>query len=480
MLMKSLFGLSHTFLYQRLKWISDPILAYRIPTILMASLAVYLTFLLAVYLSGIWAGVGAALALLSMPRLFFHAHIACFDLPVTFMWLVIAMTYLKALKSRWWIVGTGVALGLGFATKLNTFFVPFTLLFVSLLHLLHLNSSQRAGWMRRYGWIALSMLCVGGGVFWLHWPWLYTHTIERVQEYIQFHAHHVHYPVDYLGNLLYRPPFPVHFPFVFTLYTLPMATLLLSLTGIGAVTLGAIQRWRSIALTQKEADQTSSELSELNSYPIELFLLINMLTPLLIIAWPTTPIFGGTKHWMPAMPFLAILAGVGFTHLLRSLSRSLTHPLSQRFYLPMIISISLFCPGIWLTHEYGSHGPAWYNSIAGGVPGGAEKRMPRNFWGYSSREVLPTLRQITPKNAQVFWHNATGIAIHHYRRAGWLREDIQSTGDWTYPYSEWGIYHDQREKRAEELDLWWSYGTRFPVDGYFIDGVQQIGVYQRP
>jgi hypothetical protein len=103
--------------------------------------------------------------------------------------------------------------------------------------------------------------------------------------------------------------------------------------------------------------------------------------------------------------------------------------------------------------------------------------MPRNFWGYSSVEMLPWLNQQDQDLKAVFWHNATGIAVHHYKKAHWLNRNVQSTGDWTYPYADWALYHHQQEKLPEEIDLWWRYGTVLPVEGYFIEGVQQIGVY---
>ena len=122
MLMKSLFGLSHRYLHQRWGWIDDGILAYRLPSMLLATLAIYLSVLLAFALGGFWTALSAGLFLMSMPRLFFHAHLACFDLPVTCMWLLICYAYLQALQSFRWVIYSGILLGLGLATKLNTFF----------------------------------------------------------------------------------------------------------------------------------------------------------------------------------------------------------------------------------------------------------------------------------------------------------------------------------------------------------------------
>ena len=150
----------------------------------------------------------------------------------------------------------------------------------------------------------------------------------------------------------------------------------------------------------------------------------------------------------------------------------------MKFRMAYLCVILMMTPAFYMTQRYAAHGPAWYNELAGGVQGGAALRMPRNFWGYSSREVLPFLSQNVQRTEGVFWHNATGIAVHHYRLNRWLSMKVNNTGDWTYPYAHWGVYHDQREKKPEELDLWWAYGSEFPVDGFFIDGVQQIGVYK--
>src|SRR3569833_2483614 len=46
------------------------------------------------------------------------------------------------------------------------------------------------------------------------------------------------------------------------------------------------------------------------------FLAVQILGPMAVIAMPSTPIFGGVKRFVPAMPYLAVLAaiGLGFAH----------------------------------------------------------------------------------------------------------------------------------------------------------------------
>src|SRR5262249_53714495 len=45
---------------------------------------------------------------------------------------------------------------------------------------------------------------------------------------------------------------------------------------------------------------------------VELLLLLGCFIPFAIIALPQTPHFGGTKHWMQGIPFVAMFAAVAF------------------------------------------------------------------------------------------------------------------------------------------------------------------------
>ncbi len=471
--MKSLFGVSHRLLNQRWGWVKDHALAYRLPTMALAGLAAWLTFLLGVMVHGRLVGLLAALALMAMPRVFFHSHLACFDAPVTFAWVAIAYSYLRAARSRRWAIVAGLALGVGFSFKLNTFFVPFVLLGVAALDAWQFKrrtgawraAGEARGPLTYHGWIAASMIVLGPLVFFAHWPWLWLDTAKHVGWYINFHAKHVHYPVDYLGTLYYRPPFPWHFPLVFTALSVPVGLLVFGAVGTGTLVRGAWAAWRT---PTEQPDRRAAEG----------FLLANLLAPIAIIALPFTPIFGGTKHWMPAMPFFAVAVGLGVVRTARGLRPAASA--TGRGALAAGLAVLALVPAFWATLHAGPHGPAYYNALAGGAPGAAALRMPRNFWGYSTIEALPWLDAHLERGAHAFWHNATSGAIRAYQRDGRLRRDVRYTGDWTVPYSDWAVYCDAREKLPEELDIWRDYGVLWPVEGVFLDGVQLIGVYHRP
>ena len=469
-LAKLLFGVSHRWLHDKWKLVDDHLSAYRLPTVVMAALAVWLAFLLGVMLQGRTAGVVAAVALTFMPRPFLHNHLACFDAPVTFMWLAVCYTSLRAARSRVWAVVAGVTLGLGLATKLNIFFVPFVLLGVATLDVWSFR--RRTGRWRApggdrgpltyYTWIAVCFVVLGPLVFWAHWPWLFYDTYEHLKFYVSFHSKHVNYPVQWFGRLYFDGPFPVHFPFVYSALTLPVGTMVL-----GCIGLWVLVR-RAIAEVRAGTDRLAADA----------MIVANLFVPFLIIAHPNTPIFGGIKHWMPAMPFLAIAAGIGAVRLGQGLWPKAAP--SRQTALAAVVGIAMLVPGAWATLRYNPHGEAYFNALAGGPPGAAGMGLPRNFWGYSTNAVLPVIDEQVEKRGYVFWHKATSGAIDAYKRDGLLRSDVRYTGDWTAPYSDWAVHHDQREKLPEELDIWRAYGTDWPVDGYFVDGVQIMSVYRRP
>lgn len=473
-LMKSLFGISHRLLHDRWQIVDDHRLAYRIPSMALWGLASALTFLLARLVASRAVGFVAALAFVFMPRTFFHAHLSCFDGPVAAMSLLIVYTYVRAMRSRAWSIASGLALGLGLATKLNTFFVPFVLFFVTVIDVAvyrlrmgrFLAPSGQRGPLTYGLWTGVSMIVLGALVFFAHWPWLWFDTVPRLREYIAFHAHHVNYPVDYLGTLYYDPPFPVHFPIVMTLSTVPFATLLLGLVGL----VGIVRSVWSF-LREHRADVPQAP-------PWALVVLFNFCAPIAVIAWPTTPIFGGIKHWMPAMPFLALMVGLGVERLVKGLRLAE----SQRFRGLVVAGLGavLLLPAARDTFVYGAYGEAYYNELVGGPLGAAELRLPRNFWGYATIGALPQLDTEAADGALVFWHDATSGSVDAYKRDGLLRGDLRYAGDWMAALSTWGVYHDQRDKLWEELDIWRAYGTDWPVGGVFVDGVQLIGLYRRP
>ncbi|MFY0537773.1 hypothetical protein [Nannocystis pusilla] len=107
------------------------------------------------------------------------------------------------------------------------------------------------------------------------------------------------------------------------------------------------------------------------------------LFPLALISLPTIPIFGGTKHWLTAYPFLALAAAFAYVTLWRALA-----PTGRARHLPAALLPLLLVPALWSTLHGHPNNLSQYAPLAGGARGAADLGLLRGFWGSS---VLPFL-----------------------------------------------------------------------------------------
>jgi 4-amino-4-deoxy-L-arabinose transferase-like glycosyltransferase len=428
-LMKTLFGASNALFHETLG-ISSEITAMRLPGILMGALGVALTFLLGVGLGGRGLGLLAALLLASQPRYFYHAQLACFDSAVTTMWLAVALAWLYREGHH---IRLGLVFGLAIATKHNVLFFPILLL----LHWLWMHREELLCSLRRGGadgahglalptipWWVIAMGLLGPLVFVAHWPYLWPDPLPRIGGYFSFHLHHEHYPVRYFGSGLWAPPFPWAFPFV-------MSALTLSLPLVVATVGGLIEESRVLARRLWWGDQPKDDLNA--------FLVLNLMIPVILIASPSVPIFGGTKHWMNALPFACIIAARFTAPLLRSLARS--HRLA-----PLLLGALMVLPGSLSSLRAHPHGIGAYGELALGLRGAAALGMQRQFWGGGVRPGLAHINRHAKRSARVFGDRMNEDAFKAYQRDGLLRSDLRFTvqmnqADWWFafhqPDSDW-------------------------------------------
>jgi 4-amino-4-deoxy-L-arabinose transferase-like glycosyltransferase len=470
-LMKASFALSWKWFHDLLGWML-PSTAMRLPAMLLGAGTVGLTYLFARPLGGRVAGVVAACCIALQPRFFFHAHLACFDVPITFMWLATVYAYWRSFDSRRWLVGAGIVFGLALSTKLNAFFLPIVLGG----HWAIVKSPQVLAWWRGRGdesaaedkgarpilprpWVFVSMGLLGPLLFLGLWPRHWFDTFARIEWYMTFHLKHVHYFVYYFGENLQQPPHPLSYPWVMTLITVP-ATILLA---------AAIGSWALRPTTWRRV------LGE-DGRGTLLLLVVNLLFPIALISQPDTPIFGGTKHWMPAMPFLAIFAGVGVAWALNRAAEWRSDP-AFRGALAGVLAAAVLGPAAYATAENHPFGTSYYNELIGSYRGAADARMFRQFWGYTSRQALPWLNEHAPKGARIDLHNTTPYSWQMYKREGLRRDDLRASPQRGSDYS---LYHHQKGFVFRLIETWESYDTRAPSHVVDIDGVPVMSVYERP
>jgi 4-amino-4-deoxy-L-arabinose transferase-like glycosyltransferase len=483
-LVKTLFALSHKLFYDQLGWLGH-IEALRLPGAAFGSIACLLTYLLGRETFGRTAGFIAVGALFLQPRYFFHAHLTCFDVPVTALWVAVIYAYWKSLDSRRWAVATGLLWGLALSAKLNAFFLPIVLG----LHWL-VTHWHKFGWTKIDGrarlklppipWAFVWMAILGPILFYVLWPRHWFDTTERVLWYINFHLKHVHYFVYYLGENWIRPPFPVAFPWVMTAVTVPATILLTFVLGIGRAAKewrfeDWLSRWKT-AIAQRRLP---------NKAPWDrrgtgLLIAINFIFPIALIGMPETPIFGGTKHWMPAMPFLAVISGAGAVWAIERARQLVDDEHRKRqvaAVASIVVSLAVLGPAAYATAHNHPYGTGYYNEFIGGHRGAAEAGMMRQFWGYAGGEALPFLNERAPDGTAVWLGNTTIGAWAAYKRDNWLEKNLPGRG---IERSDIALYHHQRAFAQQQNFIYQDYGTMAPSRVYGVDGVPMLSVYVRP
>ncbi|MBM4379673.1 MAG: glycosyltransferase family 39 protein [Deltaproteobacteria bacterium] len=531
-LMKSLFGLSGWLFHDALGWLR-PAAAYRLPAFLVAALALPVLYALGRRLSGRTAGLFAAAAWLLVPRQFFDAHLACFDVPVASFWLLTVYAFIRAQEAPGWWLWTGLCLGLTLATKHNGLFIPFVLLpfaawqaaaalretqaarpvvaqlagvwlgTAALLGVLVLGQGSPEGFLRAFqllspqsvvlalfvaatAWLlhrlhALSlpafralaplgaMSTVAPAVFYVTWPYLWHHPVDRTAWYLAFHATHNHYAWTYLGELLRAPPFPLEYVLVKTALTVPLPLLLpMALGWLGVAGRTLFGRTTALAASVRAPSWT------------ELLLAANGIASIAIISHPNVPHFGGTKHWYPSMPFLGLLGGVVVARAAATLEtwvRPRWPALPARAAPAALLAALLVPPALDSARIY-PWGTSSYTELAGGLPGAASLGMQRQFWSNNVTGVLPWINAHAPQRARVWLHEVNGLSFRDYQRNGMLRADLQPAGGPADAQVAAVQYH--QEFREHEYLVWDAFGTQLPATGLYLDETPQVVVYVRP
>ena len=494
----------------------DEISAFRMPGWLLTGLAVALIYLFGCRIESRLAGLVAALLFVTVPRVFFHGQLCAFDVAVATMWLLIVYAYFCALTRARWALVAGVVFGLGMATKHNVWFLP-PLLVIHYLMVIWPDVSLRPLRLPRVPALFLCMAILGPVIFVASWPWLWFDTVAHIKGYIGFHTHHAFYNMEYLGQNWGKPPLPISYPFVMTLFTVPTVLVLLALAGLGVYLRGPVLELLSRLLP----DQVRSPAPDFRfrfrarrswlrpagglDPKIGWLLGINALFPLVLIALPNTPIFGGTKHWLTAYPFLALLAGVAISRLWRGLGAARRARAAADGELELdegataggaiarsggpavglagvALALVLALPGALNTYFCHPFGLSQYNALAGGPAGGADLGLNRQFWGYAVRQLLPWMNETLPKRANIYFHDTNHDSYAAYIRNGLLREDLLYAGmeKPAIEGSDHAMVHHELHFNKYDYWIWAAYKTAAPVRVLHLDGVPVLSFYSRP
>ncbi len=472
-LAKGLFGLSRTILHDATGILGE-VQASRVVAWLLAAFLAALLALWGCELAGPLGGAIAPALFLAVPGNAWHAHVAALDLPVTALVLGTTYAWWRStsasrgwLSTAGWAMAAGLLFGAALSTKHNAWLLPPVLLGAWVLGSFrgrqesHGPAAEGAiGTVRghRFPWAIVAMAVIGPAVLVATWPWIWHHTIPRLQGWLAFHLHHENHPWMYLGRMLREPPFPVAYPLVVTSLTVPAAIGVAMIGGVAQSVSRIVSAWRGRAPGV--------------SVPTEWLLLLSAILPIALVAWPTVPRFGGAKHWMPALPFLALLGARALVTVGRVL-----WPARPGAVTGALAALAL-APAAWQVAHVHPFGTAAWNELAGGAAGAASLGMQRQFWGDATVAVLPALNEHATPDARVWFQETPPLAVRQYQREGRLRGDlVPAAGPEDADLSIWQ-YH--QEFRDREFRTWTELRTVRPVAGAYLDEVPLVQVYARP
>jgi 4-amino-4-deoxy-L-arabinose transferase-like glycosyltransferase len=477
-LMKSLFWAAQHFL-------EGPVFkargtAYRFPAMFISALAVSTIFAWGRRSLGRAAGIVAALSFALMPAVFFHSHLSCFDSPIAAMWLFTAYAYFRSLHSTGygWPIASALLYGLCLNTKFNAGFLPAALV-------VHAGAFIASRWnvergLRRFRPLLVLMLMglVGPLIFYATWPWIWHQTSARLLEYLKFHLQHVYYNMEFLGQTYFEPPFPRSYAWLMTLATVPAITLVtcaLGLCVLGCRQWAAGPGWARFKLGACAAAPGATPDGGRGWASLWLLCILVSYAPWLS---NRTPIFGGTKHWLTAYPFVALFAGQGFAWLCEVVRAEwAAASRARQAILPWVLGACILIAPLAITWHSRIWGLSAYTPLVGGAPGAASLGLNRSFWGYTTGAVVDYLNGAAAPGDRVFLHDTVLDSFHMLQKDGRLRRDLKPW--WTVAGSRFALYHHEQHMSRVEHMIWVDYGSVRPAHIATFDGVPMVWVYER-
>lgn len=428
----------------------------RTGTNLLVSLGVAGLYLMVASVLGRAAAVYAVGALLLMPRVFGHCHLAALDAPVMALsFLTVAAAFAAVMTGPehsgrgWaWSLTAGLLWGLALGTKLNAFFVPFVVFPWALLygrrHLLQLSAS---------------FATLGPLVFWLTWPWLWYDTWTRFSQYFAFHFSHWEIGVLYFGRVWNVAPW--HYPLVMVAITTPPATLLLALWGLRGL------RWP----TEFPPERQVRALIALAMWGF----VVNIVPSCL----PNSPKYNGVRLFLPALIFLALLAAGGFCQLRAAVRHGMLR-IGLRVAPSRLAGVLVFAALIGPLAALARFTPfhlSYYNAFVGGLPGAVRAGMEPTYWGDTYRSAAWWLAANAPAQS-VIWIEPAGLeSTVRLFELGPMRPDLRCTaGNEGFSQADYAVFQNKPTEFSDLSRRLLAHSKPVFTDG--VDGVPLIYVFK--
>ena len=362
---------------------------------------------------GALAGTVAAAAVVLVPRVFGHGHLAALDMLTTLFFVAAVMAVACATERGgrvWHFAPAGFVWGLAMLTRLHgvLLFPPVTVWLIWRL--------RRKAVLPLLVWLAAGMVTLFVG-----WPWLWLAPIDHFRQFLGTGTARQALHVFYAGQVWADRAVPRHYAIVMFLAVLPLGLLLMGSAGVWA----RRRAWKGA--------------------PGFLLVMGTLVFVLLLFACPGTPVYDGVRLFLMVFPLWAIAVGIGAKWLVE---HQVWRSVPARVRLTAV-SLFVALQGVGLFVYHPSH-LSHYSLLVGGLWGAEKLGFEVTYWGDAVREPLLAEAATRAPGQQVFFapnlapFQAPGVNVsspalleHRVELIGWDEKLARSSTGMRYAV----VYH---------------------------------------
>jgi hypothetical protein len=155
-------------------------------------------------------------------------------------------------------------------------------------------------------------------------------------------------------------------------------------------------------------------------------LFLSALTPILAISSGKSMVYDNERLIMVSFPFLAGLAGAGFSWIVSGLEK-----LSERWNKPIvsrggavILILLAFVPQLVTMIRLYPHYLSYYGESVGGLAGATRMKLETTYWCETYSLALPIINQQAKPNDRIWVDPWSHDVLIYYQTQGYLRKDL--------------------------------------------------------